>query len=62
VAPQLKFRLPEEERDIERVMLHEVCNRDEAIRRLEKHAAAKKSTPVVQAPAHWRDWEDNRED
>jgi len=58
MTPQLKFRLPEEERDIERVMREEVCNRGEAIRRLEKCAALKKSTPVIQAPAHWRDWED----
>ena len=62
MAPQLKFRFPEEERDIERLMHEEVCNRGEAIRRLEKRAAAKKSTLVVQAPAHWRDWEDDRED
>jgi len=58
VAPQLRFRLPEEERDIERVMQEEVCNRDEAIRRLEKRADAKKSTPVIQPPAHWIDWEE----
>jgi hypothetical protein len=31
MAPQLKFLLPEEERDIGRVMHKEVCNRDEAI-------------------------------
>jgi len=62
VAPQLKFRLPEEEAEIERVMLHEGCNRGEAIRRLEKRAAGKKSAPAVYAPAHWRDSEDNRDD
>ena len=62
MTPQLKFRLAEEEAEIERIMLHEVCNRGEAIRRLEKRAAGKKSTPVIQAPAHWRDWEDDREE
>jgi len=62
MTPQLKFRLPEEERDIERVMHEEVCNRGEAIRRLEKRAAAKKYAPVIHAPAHWRDWEDDKEE
>jgi len=58
MTPQLKFRLAEEEAEIERIMLHEVCNRGEAIRRLEQRAATKKSAPVVHAPAHWIDWED----
>ena len=62
MAPQLKFRLPEEERDIERVIYEEGCNRWEAIRRLEQRDAAKKSTPVFQAPAHWIDWEDEKEE
>jgi len=47
VAPQLKFRLQEEEAEIERVMLHENCNRGEAIRRLEKREAGKKSAPTA---------------
>ena len=42
---QLRFRLPEEEAEIERVMLHEVCNRGEAIRRLEKRVAGKRPAP-----------------
>jgi hypothetical protein len=57
VTPQLKFRLPDEEREIERVMLHESCSRDEAIRRLA--APEKKVGPrAVPPPAHWYEEED----
>jgi hypothetical protein len=52
MTPQLKFRLPEEEAEIERIMLHEVCNRGEAIRRLEKRAAEKNPAPEPKR-AHW---------
>src|SRR5882724_7933963 len=34
MTPQLRFRLPDEEREIERLMLDRSCSRDEAIRRL----------------------------
>jgi hypothetical protein len=61
VTPQLKFRLPEEQAEIERVAAEVGCNYARAIEIIEKRAAAKKSTPV-QAPAHWRDWEDDREE
>lgn len=52
MTPQLKFRLPEEEREIERMMLDRSCSRDEAVRRL----AAREKKPGPRAeprPAHW---------
>lgn len=58
MAPQLRFRLPEEEAEIERVMHEEVCNRGEAIRRLEKRAAGKNPAPELRR-AHWNAGEED---
>ena len=59
---QLRMVSAEEQRDTEREMHEEGCNHSEAVRRLEKRAAAKKSVPVVHAPEHWKDSEDDREE
>ena len=62
MTPQLKFRLPEEQAEIERVAAEVGCNYARAIEIIEKRAAAKKSASVVHAPAHWRNLEDDREE
>jgi len=52
MTPQLKFRLPDEEREIERLMLDRSCSRDDAVRRLAM--PEKKSAPRAEPrPAHW---------
>ncbi len=56
---QLRMITPEEQAEIERLMLDRSCSRDEAVRRLampEKKVAPK----VVPGPAHWI--EGNEED
>lgn len=55
MTPQLKFRLSEEEREIERLMLDRSCSRDEAVRRL---AVKEKKTGPKAAPAPPR-WDED---
>jgi len=54
MTPQLKFRLQEEEAEIERLMLDRSCSRDEAIRRLTM--PEKKSAPKAEPrPVRWNE-------
>ena len=52
MAPQLRFRLPDEERAIQRIVETEHVNYETAKRRLAEQE--KKSAPRAEsAPAHW---------
>ena len=56
MTPQLKFRLQEEEAEIERLMLDRSCSRAEAERRMA--VREKKIGPKAEpAPAHWNEEE-----
>jgi len=57
MTPQLRFRLPDEEREIERLMADRSCSRAEAERRLA--AREKKVGPKAEpAPVRWNEEED----